>query len=135
VKRLQIHRAVVFAFDHVLIDFAESRRHRAKRGLQAFGDARLRLLQTLVDYLAREISIYAVGEDDGNDREAELRDRAYLFGVADAHHRAFYRIGDELLDFGGGYDTRFGDDVDLVVSEVREGVYRQRGKSIYARAG
>ena len=63
---------VVFAFDHVLIDLAESRRHRAERGLQSFGNARLRLLQTLVDHLPREVGVHAVGEDDGDDREAEL---------------------------------------------------------------
>ena len=56
----------------VLIDLAKRRRDRPEPGLKPIRNARLRLIEPLVDQLAGKIGVDAILEDDRHQRESEL---------------------------------------------------------------
>src|SRR5690606_15679062 len=82
-----------------LVDLAEAGRDRAHLRLAvALGDRLTRLRQALAHHLAAPVDVGALFEDDGYDREPELRDRADLLDLRQAAHRGLHRERDEPLD-------------------------------------
>ena len=85
----------------------------------------LRLLQPLVDEIAREIDVRAVLEHDGHLRQAVARQRARVFDVGQARDGRFHRVRDALLDFQRRVAFRLGVDLHLDVGDVGHCVDRQ----------
>ena len=81
--------------------------------------------QALVDLLAREIDVGALGEHGGDLREAVARQRARAFEARRAGKRGLDREGDLLLDLDRRKRRRDGVDLHLVVGDVGNGVDRQ----------
>ena len=124
--RPQIAQRVSPALDGVPEDMADARgigperRHRARR--ERFGQQ----VQAFEHARAREVEIDVVLEDDVDHREAERRrgpDHAHTGQALQAHRQ---RIGDLVLDLLRGTPRPVGEDDDLVIGEVRDGVDRRR---------
>ena len=112
--------------DLELVDLAEPGGDRAHLGLAvARGDLALRGAEALADELARPVDVGAVLEDHGHDRQAELRDRADLLDPRQPAHGGLDREGDEALDLLGGEAGAVGQDLDLDVGDVGDGVDRE----------
>ena len=84
-----------------------------------------RLLQPLVDELAREVDVQLVLEIDVDDRQAEVGHRSDRLDARQAVHRRLHRVGDEFLDLLGREPLGDREDLDKVRRDVREGVDRQ----------
>ncbi|MNX65858.1 hypothetical protein D3C86_969290 [compost metagenome] len=110
------------AFDRVLEDLAHAGGDRAHGGPHPFGHLALDVAEALGDELAREVDVHPVVEDDGDDREAELGGRANLVHLGQAVHLDLDGVSHQALDLGGGEPLGLGQDLDLDVGHIREGV-------------
>jgi len=108
--------------ERVLIDFPHGRGNRAHGDLGSLGDALPGFDEPLEDELAGEVDIDAVLEDDGDDGEAGLGNRTNLIQAREPAHGRFDREGDEPLDFRRRHAGSRGQDFDLDVGDVGEGV-------------
>ncbi len=106
----------------VLVDLAHRGRDRSHGDLGPLGDAFAGLDQPLEDELAGEIDVDPVLEDDGDDGEPGLGDRADLIEPGQAAHGRLDRVGDEALDLGRRHARDRGQHLDLDVGDVGEGV-------------
>jgi hypothetical protein len=118
------------AVESVLVDLAEGRGDGAELRFDVLGDAAADFLEPFVDQLAGEVGVDVIVEDDGDHREAELGYGAIPFGARQAHEGGFNRVSDQGFDFRRSHGRALGDDGDLVVGEVREGVDRNLGEGV-----
>ncbi len=123
----QLHRRERRALERVLEDLSESGAGRPQLRLHAGRELLLRPLDPLEDLLAREVDVGVVVEDDDHLREAGLGEGADLGHARHAAHLLLDRIGDLLFDVGRGEPGGLGQDHDLDVRDVGEGVDRQPG--------
>ena len=122
----QLHGAVALAAHLKLVDLPEPRGDGAHRGFAvALRDLLARLHQALADELASPVDVSALLEDDGHDRQAELRHRADLLDAGDAAHRGLDREGDEGLHLLRSQTWGIRQHLDLDVGHVGDGVDRE----------
>ena len=125
-QRAQLHGPVAIRLQIELVDLAEAGRDGRQLGAAVAGrDVGLGELEPLGDELAREPDVAVVAEHQGHRRQAGLADRTDLAQAGDAVHRGLDRIGEVLLDLGGGESGRGGQDGDLDVGDVGDRVDRQ----------
>ena len=94
-----------------------------------------RLLQALVDELAREVDVGAVLEDDRHLGEPVARERARVLEARQPAHRGLDRERDALLDFERRVARRRGVDLHLDVGDVGHRVDRQAREIQCAESG
>ena len=125
-----VHRVAAghagFRLERVLVDLAHRRGHRPERGLHAFRHLPAGLGQPFEDELPREVDVHVVVEDQRDDGDPVLGDRAHRREARQAAHRALDGVGDELLDLERRQARSRADHLDLDVGDVREGVDRNR---------
>ncbi len=121
---LRLVRAFVAGsvINHVVVDFAEA----GGDGSQLWRDAARQVVHGILQALAHELpcaeDVTAFLENEGDLRQAELRQRAQLGHTGDSEHLHLQRIGDELFDLLGSEAFHLGVDLDLGVRDVRHGV-------------
>ena len=112
--------------ERVLVDLAQSRGDGHHFGGSQLGrDLSGHGLDLFVDQLPCIEYGNALLEDDRNDRQSETGYGADLLDVHDVAHRHLDGEGDELFDLLGGERRRYGDDLYLVVGDIRYGVHRK----------
>ena len=122
----KLHGGVSVATDFELIDLPEPGRNRPHLGLAvALGDGLARLAQPLTEHLTRPPDLRSLLEDNGDDREPEARQRAHLLDLGDAAHGLFHGHREEAFNLLGTQPRRLGQDLDLYVGDVGNGVDRQ----------
>ncbi len=134
--RAQLHGRVPVAFDLELVDFAEAGRDRPHGGFAvAFGDGVARFGKAFADELASPVDVGAFVEDDGDDGEAEFGDGSDLFDFGEAAHGGLDGERDELLDLFGRESGGIGEDLDLDVGDVGDGVDGELDEGVDADGG
>lgn len=81
--------------------------------------------ELLQDALAGEVEADVVLEDDGNHRVVELGDRAHRLDAGQPLELERQRVGHLVLDLLGAAAHPVGEDDDLVLAQVRDGVHRR----------
>ena len=104
------------ALERVAEDFADGRGQRVEVGLGAGREAHRR--EALAHALAGEVVLDAVGEDEGDEREAEGTARAHHGEPGRAVELALDGHGDLLLDLLRGVARVLGDDLRRRVGDV-----------------
>ena len=119
----QLHEIVAGASNLELEDLPEGRAQRPElRVAMADRDPPLRLGEALRHELAGEHDVGPLTEDDRHQRDPEPRDAADLLDVRQPAHRQFDRVGDVALHLQRRHRPRLGDDLDLDIDEVGDGV-------------
>ncbi len=112
-----------FDLQNVLINFPQSGGDRHQFRLAQF---RRDLLFGYPDLLFYELAgiedRHALLKDDGDHRKAKAGDRTYFSHPRDIGHGHFHGIGNKLLDFLGGQGGRDGNNLNLVVRDIRYGI-------------
>ena len=121
----QFHQVVlgIGALQRVPVNLADRTPVRAHLRLQAIGKRDLR--KPFQDFLPVPIVVGIVVEDKHHAGEAEKRDGAQMREVRQSIHLNFDGNGDLLFDLFGGAAGPLGDDLDVVVRDVRIGFHRQ----------
>ena len=122
--------AVVGPLERVLVDLAERRRHRPEHRRHPLRQVGADLEQPLHDQLAREVDVGRVGEDERDQRQAGLVERAELGQAGQAGHRDLERHGDEALDLLRRAARCLGRDLHLDVGDVGERVDRKLARRL-----
>ena len=91
--------------------------------------------ETFTDKLARPVDVGPFVKHDGHHRDPELRDRTNLLDVRQAAHRPLDREREQGLDLHRAQRGGFGDDLNLNVGQVGNGVDRQPKRRVNSQAG
>jgi hypothetical protein len=105
-----------------VVDFAEAGGDRSELRRDAGRQFVEHRLKPLTRELAGAIDVGAFLKDQGDLREAELRDGADFEQFLDAAHLDFDGIGDEFFDFLGCERGHRGVDLHLDVGDVGHGI-------------
>ena len=125
-QRAQLHRRVAIALEVELVDLAEARRHRRQLGAAVGGrDVGFGHLEPLGDELPRQPDVHLVVEDDGDGADGGARDRPDLGQLGQAVHGHLDGEREVRLHLRRRQAGRAGDDGDLHVGDVGDGVDRQ----------
>ena len=119
-------------FDGVAIDFADSGRER--RQLRLHAGRERDGAQPFDNLLAGEVVVRAIGERQGDDRQAAHGYRADVDQAGDARNFAFDRQGDGAFHILRRLSRQLRNDAHLNVLNVGKGFDRQVGKRIDAEA-
>ena len=95
------------------------------RGAQFRRNLSCHNLNLLIDELPCLKRGHTFLEHNGDEREPESRHRPNLSYVHDVAHRYFHGHGDELFHLLRGKCRRHGDNLNLIVCDVRHGIHRQ----------
>ncbi len=75
--------------------------------------------------MASKVNVGLLFKDDSDYRNSEFGNATNLFDLRQAAHHPFNRVGDETFNFHRRQRTGFGDDGDLDIRHVRNGIDRQ----------
>ena len=118
-------RRQVAALDGVPEDLADGRGVGGQVGHDPFGQEGAGQGQPLQHALAGEVEVDVVLEDDGDHREVELRGRAHGLDAGQPLELERQRVGDLVLDLPRAAAHPVGEDDDLVLAQVGDGVHRR----------
>ncbi|MGC4014786.1 MAG: hypothetical protein QM755_09775 [Luteolibacter sp.] len=122
VESLAIHERETVPVDGVLQDFAEGSGDGSECRLQALRQTRAHLLDPLVDQLTGEVGVHLVFEDDRRHGKTELGGGSDFQRPRESHQGGLNGKSDAALHLEGRHRRAFGDDDDLIVREIGEGI-------------
>ena len=132
-ERLQLHERHGLRLERVAVHLADHAGERPEPGLRV--RRQLRLGDALLHLLPRPVVVGAVGEQDPDVRQAEVRERAEKRHVRDAVQLLLDLDRDVPFDFLGRVTGPERDDVDLDVRDVGIGLDGQPGERRDASRG
>ena len=115
----------LFGSHGIMVNLAQSGSNRAHLGFHIFGQILLHLGQHLAHLRTCPVDICIIIKNEGDDRESASRDTSTLLEFGDVGERHFYRSSNVLLHLLRSERRRLGDNLHLIVGNIRRGIERE----------